>query len=228
MRIRELSNGIRHIFISARLSVVLIGVSVLMMGCATYPGWLGSSGASRGQVIDTRDAPGLENIQLVEVDAALTRKLLANRKQNLFSDSLNAVPQTGYVVGPGDVVEVSIWEAPPAMLFGSGMMDARSALSGTRANTLPEQMVSSNGTINVPFVGHLVVANHNPQWIEEEIAKRLQHKANQPQVMVRVTRNSTSTVTVVGEVNVSSRMPLTARGERLLDALATSGGAPAC
>jgi protein involved in polysaccharide export with SLBB domain len=49
-------------------------------------------------------------------------------------------------------------------------------------------------------------------------------KANQPQVLVRVIRNATSNVTVVGEVAASTRMPLTARGERLLDALAAAGG----
>ena len=49
-------------------------------------------------------------------------------------------------------------------------------------------------------------------------------KANQPQVLVRVIRNNTANVTVVGEVTSSTRMPLTARGERLLDALAAAGG----
>jgi polysaccharide export outer membrane protein len=85
-------------------------------------------------------------------------------------------------------------------------------------------MVSSNGMINIPFAGNVMVDGHSPQWIEEEVAKRLKYKANQPQVMVRVTRNTTATVTVVGEVSTSGRMPLTARGERLLDALASSGG----
>jgi polysaccharide export outer membrane protein len=39
-----------------------------------------------------------------------------------------------------------------------------------------------------------------------------------------VIRNASSTVTVVGEVNTSARMPLSPKGERLLDALAASGG----
>jgi polysaccharide export outer membrane protein len=85
-------------------------------------------------------------------------------------------------------------------------------------------MVSSEGTINIPFAGHVSVAGHNPQWIEDEIAQRLKGKANQPQVLVRVIRNATATVTVIGEVTTSARMPLTARGEKLLDALAISGG----
>lgn len=203
---------------------ILACVSVLMVGCGTYPGWLPSSGASRGQVQDTKEAPGLDGIQLVEVDSIVARKLLASRKQNLFSDSFNAPSRSGYAVGPGDVIEVSVWEAPPAMLFGSGILNSSAAIATTHVTTFPEQMVSTDGTINVPFAGRVFVDQHDPQWIEDEIAKRLNNKANQPQVMVRVTRNTTSSVTVVGEVNASVRMPLTARGERLLDAIAASGG----
>jgi polysaccharide export outer membrane protein len=85
-------------------------------------------------------------------------------------------------------------------------------------------MVSSQGTINIPFAGQIASANKTPQQIEIEIAQRLKGKANQPQVLVRVIKNNTSNVTVVGDVGASTRMPLTARGERLLDALAAAGG----
>ncbi|EQD39436.1 polysaccharide biosynthesis/export periplasmic protein, partial [mine drainage metagenome] len=90
---------------------------------------------------------------------------------------------------------------------------------------LPEQMVGQDGSINVPFVGHVLVSGHDPAWIERTITQGLEGKANQPQVLVRVMRNTTATVTVVGEVSANIRMPLTAQGERLLDALAAAGGA---
>jgi polysaccharide export outer membrane protein len=60
--------------------------------------------------------------------------------------------------------------------------------------------------------------------IETDIAQRLKDKANQPQVLVRVIRNNTANVTVIGEVDKSTKMPLTSRGERLLDSLAAAGG----
>src|SRR5205823_5960169 len=60
-----------------------------------------------------------------------------------------------------------------------------------------------------------------------EIARPLQDKANKPQVLVRRTANNTAYVTIVGEVANSTRMPLTPRGERLLDALAAAGGTKA-
>ncbi|MDY7523917.1 hypothetical protein [Sphingomonas sp. 10B4] len=45
-----------------------------------------------------------------------------------------------------------------------------------------------------------------------------------PQVIVRLVRNASSNVTVVGDVASSARVPVTAKGERLLDVLATVGG----
>jgi len=214
----------RRIVSYARLMLVLAGGSILLPGCATYPGWLQSSGPSRAQVQDGGDSQGVKGIQLVEVDDAVARKLIASRKQSLFSEVFAAPPQPTDVIGAGDVIEVSVWEAPPAMLFGTGLMDPRMGPAATRVTAFPEQMVSSEGTIDIPFAGHVPVAGHNPQWIEEEIVNRLRGKANQPQVLVRVIRNTTSTVTLVGEVTVSARVPLTARGERLLDVLASAGG----
>lgn len=214
----------RLISIDAGPLLILTCASVLLSGCATYPGWLNAAGASRDQVQNPKEVKGLEGIQLVEVNATITRKLISSRRQTLFSESFGTVALPGYVIGAGDMIEVSVWEAPPAMLFGSTTIDSRSALTTSHMTTFPEQMVSSDGTINIPFVGHVSVKGHNPQWIEEEIAKRLQHKANQPQIMARVIKNTTSTVTVVGEVSSSGRIPLTAHGERLLDVLAASGG----
>jgi polysaccharide export outer membrane protein len=164
-------------------------------------------------------------IRIVDVNDAVTRKVLSSRKQGLFSEIFGVSAPLVYTVGAGDVVEVSIWEAPPAALFGSSTFDARSGPSTARVTALPEQMVASDGTINIPFAGQVAAAGRSTLQIETEIEQRLKGKAHQPQVLVRVIRNNTSNVTVVGDVNASMRVPLTARGERLLDALAAAGGA---
>lgn len=206
----------------------MVGAGCLFLsGCSTNSPWLSSAGPSLGQIEASQkslDTPRLDGIQLIQVNDAIARKLLASRKQGLFSDSFAAESKPGFVVGAGDVVEVSVWEAPPAMLFGSGMADVRSGPSTTRVTSFPEQAVNSDGTVNMPFAGQVPAAGRTPQQIETELVRRLKGKANQPQVLVRVIRNVSSNVTVVGDVAASTRMPLTARGERLLDALAAAGG----
>ena len=193
-----------------------VGMVLLLAACAQMPG----TGPSSKEI---QDAAVTASIQLVDVDDRIARQLQSQRRFNLFSDSLGTDGSKVAQIGSGDALEVSIWEAPPATLFGGGSVDPR-AVSTTRATTLPDQTVDRDGFISVPFAGRVRAAGLSLQAVEAEITRRLKGKANQPEVLVRQTRNVSSTVTIVGEVANSVRMPLTSGGERVLDALAAAGG----
>ena len=209
-----------HRLASAGLAALLLVLS----GCSSFPDWMASSGASRGQVTERHDSGRIDGIELVDVTDALARRLAAAKTLGRFSDVYPSNGTNNYLIGPGDIIEVSIWEAPPAMLFSAVALDPRAGASTIGMVTLPEQMVTQNGTITMPFAGHISVQGRTTQEIEADIGNRLTGKANRPQVLVRVIRNNTSNVTVVGDVNTSTLMALTPKGERLLDALAASGG----
>lgn len=183
-----------------------------------------ASGASRQQVQESRESSRVQGIQVVDVNDALARTLAASKKLAQFADIFKTTTSNNYQLGPGDIVELSIWETPPAMLFGATVLDPTSGPITSRSVTLPEQMITQEGTINVPFAGRVRVNGRTPPEIEADIVKRLGGKANQPQVLVRVVKNNTSNITVVGDVTSSTLMPLTPKGERLLDALAIAGG----
>ncbi|HUD93072.1 polysaccharide biosynthesis/export family protein, partial [Sphingobium sp.] len=85
----------------------------------------------------------------------------------------------------------------------------------------------SAASISVPFAGLVPVAGHRLDEIERDITARLRGKAHLPQVAVRLLRNQSANVAVVGEVAESTRMPLTPKGERVLDAIAAAGGTKA-
>lgn len=206
--------GVRSIRLFSAVALI-----VNFYGCST---WLPSSGPSAAQ-IEEIEKPRL-TIPVIDVDDIIARRVLSSQKRSSFSESFGNQVARGILVGEGDMLEVSIWEAPPATLFGATILDSRIGPTTSRTTTLPEQMVSSDGTINVPFAGQVRAAGKSLQVIEAEIVGRLKGKANQPQVLVRLTRNTTSNATVVGEVMQSVRMPLTAKGERLLDAVAAAGG----
>ncbi|WP_198015318.1 polysaccharide biosynthesis/export family protein [Nitratidesulfovibrio termitidis] len=171
-----------------------------------------------------QDSGRIEGIRLVDVNDALARRLADSKKLGLFADIFPVAAGNNYLIGPGDIIEISVWEAPPAMLFSSGVTDSYAGAIASRAVTLPAQMVAPDGMITMPFAGRIAVEGRTTQEIEADIDNSLQGKANQPQVLVRVVRNNTSNVTVVGEVNKSALVPLTPKGERLLDALAEAGG----
>jgi polysaccharide export outer membrane protein len=194
-----------------------------LAGCAGAD-WLASSGPSAKRIEETGADPKASGIQVIEVTDPVARQLLAGQSRSLFSETLASGGRRAVGVGPGDLVEVTVWEAPPGMLFGGPSPSLASAPATASVTTFPEQMVTADGTINLPFAGQVPVSGKTTQQIQTEVVRRLSGKANQPQALVRVTRNATSDVTVVGEVTNSTRMPLTARGERLLDALAATGG----
>ena len=200
--------------------------------CAlTACGSLPQSGPSAKSIADQYNSTP-NGIQLVDMTPQIARQLSSQKQSQGFSSAFGSGVTSAktspfdILVGIGDIVEVNIWEAPPATLFGAADLSARGGASagGSRNTTLPEQTVGSEGKISVPFIGQVAVSGRTSSQIEADIVQRLKGKANQPQVLVRLLRNNSSMATVVGEVVTNTRLPLTARGERLLDAIAAAGG----
>src|ERR1700677_2000110 len=207
--------------LTTQLAGLTLGVLVLS-GCSTF---FSSIGPSRTDIDHSAAERSLPPIQLIDVNQEVTQRLLAERSRHLFSEVLNNGPEQLQRVGAGDSLVVSIWEATPATLFGSGVAISTTGIpTPIQAVTIPEQPVDGQGFITVPFAGRSPAAAKTLAEISGEIEQRLVRKANQPEVLVLLTRNLSSTVTVVGEVTTSMRVPLTAAHERLLDALALAAG----
>jgi len=202
-----------------KLVIALIG-GVALPGCVD----LASSGFLRSSLKPEDAEPGLQGMQLVDLTDAVARKVIASKRSILFSETFGNTPIQAQRVGAGDALEVNIWEAPPATLFNSSGIDPKLGALTSHVMTMPEQVVNEDGVINVPFAGNIRATGRSLSEIEGEIANKLKGKANQPQVLVRLTRSISAKVTVVGEVSQSTLVPLTPRGERLLDAIAAAGG----
>lgn len=230
-RINPLQNQRFYWKISRFLQLGGVTLTALALaGCAAF----GSGGPRTGQIkaADQSELGG-SRVRVIQVDDTVARRLAASNHRLLLSEALGDATPVGTVVGFGDVLEVAIWEAPPAALFGAssaGFANAASASSFAanaatgHGSSLPEQMVDENGRITVPFAGQVPAVGRRVSQIASDIAARLKGIANQPQVIVRIVRNANANVTVVGEVTTSTRLSLTPRGERVLDALAVAGG----
>ena len=195
--------------------------AILLAGCSTFFSSIGPSGKDIQHAADGRSLPP---VQVVDVNEDVTQRLTAQRSRHLFSEVLSNRPDQLQPIGAGDFLAVTIWEATPATLFGSAQINPTGMSTPSLPTTLPEQPVDGEGCITVPFAGRIPAAGKTLPEISAEIKQRLAKKANQPEVLVLLTRNLSSTVTVVGEVTTSTRVPLTAAHERLLDALAVAAG----
>ncbi|KPN71181.1 polysaccharide biosynthesis/export family protein [Neisseria sp. 83E34] len=205
------------VFVGWAISLVAVGV---LTGCAGLP----SSGPSTRKVAalgNEQVSANVPQVSVVDVNEPIVRKLYQERLAQSFAELGGGKLLQG-LVGVGDVLDITIWEAPPALLFGS-VLSTSGAGSG-QVTKLPEQMVSAQGLISVPFVGNVKAAGKTPEQIQNVIKGKLKRMANQPQVVVRLAQNNSANVSVVRAGN-SVRMPLTAGGERVLDAVAAVGGA---
>ena len=208
----------------ARTACIAALGAAAMSGCF---GYLPTVGPSRHRIENAKAQADAAAIQFINVDDKITSQLASQRKLHLFSETLGTQRIASRTVGPGDLLEVTIWEAAPATLFSTlvpGAAGGAAGIATSRPTSLPDQPIDDDGTIYVPFAGRVPAAGKNLQEISAEIVLRLEKKANQPQVFVRLAHNSASNATIVGEVNVSTRMALVPGSERLLDALAAAGG----
>ena len=206
---------------STAKSICLALSAMLLTACT---GFFPSVGPDRYRIESSQHERTLPAIEVVDVTEDVNRRLLARRSQHLFSETLGNHPNQLQTIGAGDYLAVTIWEASPATLFGSIELDSNGIPAPARSTTLPEQPVDGDGCITVPYAGRVPAAGKTLPEISAEITRRLTGKANQPEVLVLQTRNLSSAVTVVGEVTTSTRVPLTAAHERLLDALAVAAG----
>ena len=201
----------------------LATIATLAAGGCQATGLSTAVGPTRGAVLNAATVPGMH---VIPVTTKVADLLSVDEPSARISDVIGDAQPVGTVVGVGDSLEITIWEAPPAVLFGGGMFNTRidTAIQGSRPGLLPETVVGPSGAITVPFAGQVPVAGRTLRQIEQSIVSRLRGKANQPQAIVRISRNATANVSVVGEVATAGRVPLTPRGERLLDVIATAGG----
>lgn len=208
-----------------RVVLALLG-SAALAGCSSF----GAAGPSSLEVQQSsgRSVQG-SVVKVIDLDAATGARLEATNHRQPFSQIFGDVPATDINIGPGDQLSVQIWEAPPAVLFGSAsLLGSGSALAmpsaTSNSQTISGVLVDADGTIPVPFAGRVHAAGRTPTQIGREIRSRLVGKAHDPQVVVTLSQNSNATVSVVGDVKTNGRVALSTYGERLLEILAGAGG----
>jgi polysaccharide export outer membrane protein len=203
------------------LAAVGVLASVILAGCSALP----TAGPTASDVKGQEVKDNLARFDLVSIDDNVVTTLLALPAESFHVrfKKYGRPPQPK--IGVGDSIVVSIWEAAGGGLFGASPTDHVSA--GSRSVTIPEQIVARDGGISVPFADRVPAAGRLPVEVQKTIEQRLAEKAIEPQVIVTVTKSLSTSVTVAGEVVSGARVPLSLKGDRLLDLIAAAGGARA-
>ena len=201
----------------------MVSVVGLVAGCSILP----TSGPTTRAVEGGSEIATAEGIfaryELIDVDAAVVEAMRARPLDSLLATFGDSRPSLEPVIGIGDYVTLQVWEAGAGGLF-SGPLVTGEMSAGSKSSAIPEQVVGRDGAISVPYAGRIQVAGRRPQDVQVLIENELAGKAIQPQVLVNVTKPLSQSVTVTGEVTGGARIPLSTRGDRLLDVIASAGG----
>ena len=117
----------------------------------------------------------------------------------------NANPKGDYVIGPGDVLRINVYQNPDLTL---------------------ETRINESGAISYPLLGTVKLGGLSVTQAEKTIADGLL-KGNflrQPQVSLQLLQVRGNQASVLGMVNRPGRYPIEVTGLRLSELLATAGG----
>jgi len=201
-----------------RVIVAFFAVACLA-GCSSLP----TAGPSSEDV--QAQAVGVDQVryELVDINNQVLDVLARRGADSLRSSFGDYRPSLEPRIGVGDFISVTVWEAAPGGLF-SGPAVLGPVSTGSKSATMPDQVVGRDGSISVPYAGRINVAGRTPQEVQKVVERALDGKAIQPQALVTVTKPMSNTVTVTGEVVQGARIPLSVKGDRLLDVISSAGG----
>jgi polysaccharide export outer membrane protein len=193
---------------------------MLIAACSSMP----ADGPLLSAVVDRAESPTNSvnfDYVLIDVTDPVLHALASRPSESLLHTFGLGGPPPAFTIGVGDAVNVTIWEAGPGGLFSSA---ASQVVSSTRTAVIPEQVVARDGTISIPYAGRMRVVGLRPGDVESLIVRLLKGKAIEPQAVVTVSKNISNTVSVSGEVVSGARVPLTIKGDRVLDVISAAGG----
>lgn len=196
--------------------VLITAVAFGCGGCSTLP----VAGPAADAIVS--QASATVPYQLVPVTAQAISVLDKNEPKGLAGVFTDQRPPANLILGVGDVVGVTVFEAAAGGLY----IPAEAGVRPGNFVQLPEQAIDNDGNITMPYAGVIRASGHTTVQVQNAIVSRIKNRAIDPQVLVSVTSQRTSLVSVMGSVNSPVRFAAAASGaeDRITDALTRAGG----
>lgn len=201
-------------------TLISVSAAISLSACASLP----TNGPTGAQIEKAIASPeSALPIQLVQVQDATDVPPHIRAMPTGVVEGAEPPPMPTDVVGPGDVLEVALYEAGVS-LFAAAPSLQGGVVAGVQAQKLPPMRVDDFGHINFPYIGRIYVAGQPVREVEAMIRSSLMGMSQNPQVLVSIAHTITNSVIVSGEVARPGRLPLQTNRERLSDVIALSGG----
>ena len=188
---------------------------LLLQGCALAPGM---------RVLLPGDAEPLHanapevplKVRLAELTPGVLAELARQDDQPVTLSPALSLDAPAYVITPGDVLNVSIYDHPEFSMTAQGVTGANASIIG--------YVVDAQGAIQFPLVGQVTVKGLTPSQVSQKLAAGLVKYVQAPNVTVRVIQYRGNKVLVDGLVRNPGLVPLTDAERTLPEVLGVAGG----
>jgi polysaccharide export outer membrane protein len=205
--------SMRGHLVFARVCVLVAAVG--SSGCALMP----QSGPDENYVLSQAQFPDSLPYALVKITPSIL-PILRHNAPGFYNSFADRRPPRDILLGIGDIVSVTIFEAAAGGLF----IPAEAGVRPGNYVTIPNQAVDSDGNIQIPYAGTIHAKGRTVVEIQQAIVNSIKNRAIEPQAVVSVVTQNTSMISVLGEVNTPTRFPAPTAGEHILDAITRAGG----
>jgi Periplasmic protein involved in polysaccharide export len=205
-----------------RVGLCLVGIASLV-GCSLVPGtYLGLTPpkideTAEPYVYDAEDTRPLEDrVDIFSITASTMTKQDQGEpagSQLKSPAALSSEQDYQYLVGPQDVLHITVWNHPE-INNPSGTMNAQ----------LVGRTVNADGAFFFPYAGYVPAAGRTVQQIREELTKRLSQVLVEPQVDVSVLSYRSKRAFVLGQVQRPGLIPITDVPLTITDLISQAGG----
>jgi polysaccharide export outer membrane protein len=131
-----------------------------------------------------------------------------------------------YVIQPGDILSIVVWDHPEltASRDGGTASQSTNGNNGDSGTTPGGFVVDHNGVIQFPFAGAMKVAGMTESQARSALATKISRYIRNPDVTLRVQSYRSKRVYVDGEVKSPGLQPITDIPMTLMEAINRAGG----
>ncbi|WP_417615576.1 polysaccharide export protein [Oceanisphaera sp.] len=195
----------------------LVLTGALLSACTVIPGshFSNSYGTVVDQYHDQSDDLS-ELIDIYPITAGSVAAMPVAKPVVPASDKTlrDQIAEYDYLVGPGDVLSVTVWDHP----------ELTTPAGQYRSSEEAGNWVHTDGTMFYPYIGNIQVAGLKVSEVRDLISKRLARYVESPQVDVTIAAFRSKWVYVTGEVENPGTLPITNIPLTLVDAVSKAGG----
>lgn len=188
-------------------AALLVG-ALFLTGCTVLPGMRND--------VDNRSSGDIDIVPINSELVASERKRLAGAQVEVSQtlQALSAGSGYEYRVGPGDILNIIVWDHP----------ELTNPTGQSSDLTAAGRLVNQDGTMFYPNVGVFPVAGRTTLDIRAHLTRELARVIRDPQVDVKVAAFRSQKVYVTGEVAQPGVMVLDDQPKSILDAINERGG----